>query len=136
MRSCTTIVGLSLVALILGATVLGIFISGPIGVFAGPVLAIFGWFYFVPIAILVSIALAVVEHPLFHRGAGSCLFVLSGASIGAALMAMFGVKEQGSVVLWTIAEVVGGGVSGGTVAGLIIWLRRFPKPELPTPPAR
>ena len=110
MRSCATIVGLSLVALVIGATVLGIFTMGPIGIFAGPVLAIFGWFYIVPIAIFVSVAVAIVEQPSFQRGAGARLFVFSGALIGAIFMAFFGVKEEGSVVRLTIAYAVEGGV--------------------------
>jgi hypothetical protein len=137
MRWCTTIVGLSAVALVLGATVLCIFISGPLGIFGGPVFAIFGWFYLLPIVILVSLALAAIKHPFFQSGVGICLFVLSGALTGATFMAIFGVKEQGSFVLWTIAEAVGGGVSGAAVAGLIVCFRRLPdRDRPPTPPAR
>jgi hypothetical protein len=136
MRSCATIVELSLVALLLGATILGIFTLGPIGLFSGPLLAIFGWFYLVPIAVLVSIASAIVERPFFQRGAGACLFVLSGALVGAVFVAVFGTKEVGSVARWTVAYAVGGGVSGGTVSGLIVWLRRLPRPDDPAPPSR
>jgi hypothetical protein len=96
----------------------------------------FGWFYLVPIAILVSLALTAFEYPFFQRGVGALVFVLSGALTGAVLMAVLGVKEQGSVVLWTMAEAVGGGVSGRSVASLFIWLRRLPRPKTPTPPAR
>lgn len=137
MRSCTTIAGLSLVALVLGATVLCIVISGPLGIFVGPVFAIFGWFYLLPIAVLVSLALAVVEYPFFQRGFGVYFFMLSGALTGAGFMAAFGVKEQGSELHWMIADAAGGGVSGGAVASLIVWLRRLPEPDAPTaPPAR
>ena len=135
MRSCSTILGLSLVALVLGATVLGVFTLGPIGVFAGPVLAIFGWFYLVPIALFVSLASTIVERPFFHRGAGACLFVLSGSLAGGLFMAFFGVKEEGSLVRDTIAYAVGGGASGAIVASLIVWLRRLPEQDRPDPPA-
>jgi hypothetical protein len=39
MRSYAVIIGLSMIALLLGATVLGIITLGPTGIFAGPVLA-------------------------------------------------------------------------------------------------
>jgi hypothetical protein len=136
MQSCSMIVGLSFLALLLGATILGIFTDGPMGLVSGPLLAIFGWFYLLPIAVLVSVASAIVERPFFQRGVGARLFVLSGALIGAILMAFIGVKEVGSVARWTIAYAVGGGVSGGTVSSLIVWLQRLPRPGEPTPPTR
>jgi hypothetical protein len=39
-------------------------------------------------------------------------------------MAIFGVKEVGDIVRFTIAYAAGGGISGGVVASLILWLRR------------
>jgi hypothetical protein len=106
----------------LGATVLGIFTVGWIGVFAGPVLAIFGWFYLVPVAVLVAIAMAIAEG--FRGGFGSCLFVLAGGMTDGIFMAVYGVREVGSV-RYTIAYAIGGGLSGATVAILIVWRRRL-----------
>lgn len=74
MRSCGLILGLSLLALFLGATIFSIIIMGPIGIIAGPGLAIFGWFYLVPIFLLVCLASAIVNHPMF-RGRGIYVFV-------------------------------------------------------------
>ncbi|MGO8753490.1 MAG: hypothetical protein ACLQNE_46740 [Thermoguttaceae bacterium] len=85
---------LSLVALVLGATVLGMILEGPIFFFAGPVLALFGWFYLVPIILLVWLACAVIEHRFF-RGRRVYWFMASGAIVGALFMAVFGVKEIG-----------------------------------------
>jgi hypothetical protein len=120
----------------LGAMVLGIFTAGPIGVFAAPILALFGWFYLFPIAVFVSAGMAIAAHPVFQNRAGAGLFVLAGAMVGALFMAVFGVKEIGNVVRYTIAYAVGGGLSGGTVAGLIVWLRRMPERDRPTPPGQ
>ena len=110
-----------MVALLLGATVFGVVTSGPIGIFAGPVLAIFGWFYLIPIGIFVSVAMVIARRSLFQNNAGMCLFVAGGGMIGSLFMAAFGVKEIGNVALYTVAYSIGGGLSGATVAGLIVY---------------
>jgi len=125
-----TIVALSLVALVLGATVLGVFIYGPSGILGGLSIAITECFNVVPIAILVSIALALSNTPFFQRGLGICVFMLSGALAGAMCMRNFGISEQGNEAFWIIANTVAGGVSGATAAGLIILLRRLCLPAM------
>jgi hypothetical protein len=55
MRAIGTIIAFSFFALILGAIVLGGFLAGPIGILGGPLLALFGWFYFPPIVLFVSL---------------------------------------------------------------------------------
>jgi hypothetical protein len=102
----------------------------------GPVIAFFAWFYLVPIALLVSATLAIVEHPVFQQGLGAYGFVISGVLIGAFVMASIGGKGEVNIVYVTIAFAVGGGVSGGTVASLIVRLRRLPNPNCPTPTSR
>jgi hypothetical protein len=126
MRFTGFTIPLSLLALVLGATVFGIIMLGPTGVFAGPILAIFGWFYFFPILLLVLVASFVIEHPAF-RGRGAYAFVAIGGFVGGLLMALLGVKEIGQVARWTLAYGVGGAASGAITAGLIAWLYRWAK---------
>ena len=83
------IIGVSVTALLMGATVLGLCLEGLTGLIAAPILAIFGWFYLVPIAVLVSVAIFIAERPFFRSGAGATLFVLAGGVVGQPIYGSF-----------------------------------------------
>ena len=114
------IIGISMTSLLLGAIVLGLCTEGLTGLLAAPILMLFGWFYFVPIAVLVSVAILIAMRPFFRSVAGMAIFILSGGMIGSLFMAVFGIKEVGSIARFTIAYAIGGGLSGATSAGLVV----------------
>jgi hypothetical protein len=105
------IVGLSFASTLLAATILGSALFGPFGIFAGPVLMLFGWFY-APIIISIHF-LAWVAWPVFGKlKLGRLVFALSGAICGACLFACIGVKEEGSFFYFTVAYAISAGVAG------------------------
>jgi transposase len=49
------------------------------------------------------------------------VFVLVGGTIGSLFMAIFYVKEAGSLIRFTIAYAIAGGLSGATASALVVW---------------
>jgi hypothetical protein len=100
-------------ALLLGATILGAFVNGVWGAVGAPLLALFGWFYMVPIIAFVSAFWFLTSfRPALSVGAPRILLTIGAAIIGGAFMSFFGVKEQGRIFHDTVAYVTGGAVSG------------------------
>ena len=112
-------------AILIGATMLGLCLEGLTGLIALPDIGDLWVVLLVPIAVFVSVAIVIAERPFFRSGAGAMLFVLAGGVVGSLFIAVFGVKEMGSIARYTIAYAVSGGVSGVTAAGLIVWHQRL-----------
>ena len=105
------ILGISIGSLLLGSAIFGIALGGPIGLLASPLLALFGWPYLIPITLFVTgfYFNVSVRHT---AGTPRLLFILAGAFLGGAFMGLFGVKEEGSILRFTVINVGGGTVSG------------------------
>ena len=103
MRTPFFILGLSVASFLFAACLLGAFISGPLCFLAGPIIALFGWFYF-PIVLLLHVSAWFASSRanlwLRHRW----VFPLAGSLFAAILFAIIGVKEQGHVLHYTVAN--------------------------------
>jgi hypothetical protein len=101
---------ISVVGLIVGASVLSGFFVGPLAIVGGPIFAVFGWFYLVPIFICVSL-LWFSYNPSW-RPQAKTLFVIGGTSGACLLMLAIGIRGPESEWFW-------GYLSGGVVAGCV-----------------
>lgn len=116
------LVGLPFASTLVAATILAVGISGPIGLLAGPCLMLFGWFY-APIVIGLHF-LAWIIWPRFRSiDHGRMLFGLAGTLVGACLFAVIGIKEEGSLLRYTISYAVAAGTAAFLSCRCIAWLR-------------
>lgn len=117
------LVFLALASMLLAATVLACAISGPIGLVAGPILMLFGWF-FVPVVIVLH-GVAWLIWPLFEkRRYGRYHFAACGALAGACVFALIGIKEVGSVAYYTAANAIAAAAAAFPSCLVIARMRR------------
>ena len=93
---------------LLGSALICGIVSGPLSMLAAPFLAFFGWFYLMPVFVGVSLQW-LAYNP--NKGAVHYWTVMFISIVTAAfLMGLFGLKEQGSEIRWTVAYVVASGI--------------------------
>ena len=110
---------ISMCGFLAGATVLSTSLSGVWGVLAGPVIAIFGWFFYPPIILLT----AALWH-YYPTGRWFCAkkvdFAFFGGAIGLTLgNLIYFVGFHGPEKEWLVGYSLGGLVSGVLVTWLI-----------------
>ncbi|MCE0496703.1 MAG: hypothetical protein LV481_01975 [Methylacidiphilales bacterium] len=92
---------------------------GPMGFFAAPVLALFGWPFF-PVVLISFAGAALGWHcRVWNNRRRYCLTI---AFLAAALFALIGLKEEGKVVLDTIGYALGAFIPG--LLGLLFLTRK------------
>ena len=106
------VLALTLAVHLIGSTALAVITGGPAMVLAGPVLALFGWF-FLPVE-FVAVAAQWLLYSAFSFSRRA-YWVLLGVSVilVPGLVALNPIKEQGSEVRWTIAYLTGAALAGG-----------------------
>jgi hypothetical protein len=114
------IVAISVIGFLVGAAVLFGVVSGPLAVLAAPVLAVFGWFYLLPVVVCVTVLWA-MNRPRTTWSYHSWLFVAAGALGGGLLMLAIGVR--GPEPIWLIGYLTGGCVGGGVCAAMVVALK-------------
>jgi hypothetical protein len=121
-----TILLISVCGLIAGAAGFCVVLSGPVSIPFAPVFAVFGWYYLFPIYALVALMWLLYGRRL-RRMPWPVLFVLSGAAVGGALMALRG---MGARDLPMHDGMILGGVLGGGASNLMITVlkHRLPNP--------
>jgi hypothetical protein len=115
------IAGISVAAYVLGGAVLFCMVSGPKTLLALPFLLVFGWFYFVPILLIVSLMWATAAR-LNRSWWINAAFVAVGAALWGCLAWLFGIK--GPEPIWARAYVVAGAMAGILASALIVFARR------------
>ncbi len=114
---CVIVPLISLIGLLVGAAVLGCCLSGPLGILAAPILAIFGWFVFVPIIFCVATLWAIC--PTEWSGSRQRLaFVLASATVGFLLMFLWGIQSPERE--WLLGLSLGGYLAAAICAALVI----------------
>lgn len=107
---CVAVPALSLVAMILGGSIWGGMTSGPFGLLAGPVLALFGWFY-LPVVLALQGLAWLAWASVRESGMGRIGFGLCGAVVGAVCFVPIGIVELGREMEYRIAYAVAAGVA-------------------------
>ena len=119
---------ISACCLLTGSACLGAFMSGPAFIFAAPIVALFGWFYIVPIFVFVTIVWA-----LYGSHWASCphrvVLMLCCAAVGSGFMLIFGARgpEPG----WLRGYGVGGFIAGALGAYLVTVMKRETAQDAP-----
>ncbi len=114
---------ISACCLLAGAACLGAAMSGPAFIFAAPFVALFGWFYMVPIYVFVLIVWELYGSHWAGWRHRIVLMLWCGA-VGCAFMLLLGVRGPESGWLWGYG--VGGFVSGALGAYLVTVMKREP----------
>ncbi|HWQ90227.1 MAG TPA: hypothetical protein VN673_01055 [Clostridia bacterium] len=109
---------ISVCCLIAGAAGICVVTSGPESILFAPLFAIFGWFYLVPIYMLVALMWLVYRRRA-ARLPWPLLFVVGGAAVGGGLIALLGL---GATDLAMHDGMVLGGILAGGVSNLMIAL--------------
>ncbi len=114
------IVGISIAAYVVGGGVLFCMVSGLKTLLVLPLLLVFGWFYFIPILVIVSLMWAIFRN-LSRSWWIEAAFVAASAAIWSYLALLFGVK--GPEPFWARAYVVAGATAGILASALTIAAR-------------
>ncbi|MBE7504419.1 MAG: hypothetical protein HS113_29835 [Verrucomicrobiales bacterium] len=115
---------ISCCCLLLGAAGLAAVMEGPSGVLAAPLVALFGWFFIVPIFLLVSLMWLIYGRWMLTTSR-SVIFVLGGALIGAGVMFLVARSGmRGPEPDWLDGYLLGGSVAGGVACLMIAVLKR------------
>ncbi len=110
--------------LLVGTAGLAGFMGGPEDVLAAPLLAVFGWFFIVPIFVVMSLMWALYTQRLSTVPL-RILFVTSGCLIGAGFMYLVALSGmRGPEPSWLYGYLLGGGLGGGVSCFLITVLKR------------
>jgi len=119
--SALKIMFISVCCLLVGAACLGAFMSGPAFILAAPIVALFGWFYILPIAIFVMVVWSLYGS---HWGSWRhrIILMLCCAVVGSVFMLIFGVRapEPG----WLPGYGVGGFLGGALGAYLVTVMKQ------------
>lgn len=116
------IIAISLVSLLIGATILGCIIKWPIGLLAGPFLILFGWFY-IPIIIVMHFIVWDLWLAFKKLWLGRFLFGMCGSLGGSVTFMLIGVKEEGSAVRYTIAYAIAAAIAAFLSCMMIVYVR-------------
>lgn len=114
---------ISICSFVLGATVLSTALAGFPGLFAGPLFALFGWFLFVPVFLLVGLLWNYyrVGRPFCARKVS---FILLGACLGLAVGTVINFAGlRGPERGWLLGYALGGLLSGMLACWLIAKLK-------------
>jgi hypothetical protein len=111
---------ISVAGMLIGSVVLFGIAGGPLGLLAGPVLALFGWFFIFPLAFGVTLLWA-AYHPKPGRTVDAWLLVVSGSVGGAVVMSAFGALWPETI--WRIGFAMAGLVTGGCCARTVVALK-------------
>jgi hypothetical protein len=117
---------ISVCCLIAGAAGVSIVISGPASLPFSLLFAVFGWFYLFPLYVLVALMWLCCAGRI-ARMPWSMLFVLGGAALGGALMALLG---EGARDMQTHDGLVLGGILAGGLSNLMVVLLKPPRADL------
>jgi len=116
------IVAISLCCFFGGSALLFGITGGVRGLLFSPILAIFGWVYFI-LALVYVTAIWWIFNPNWEWVARGS-FVAFGAIIGAVGMSVIGIFPIDNPVMWRIAYFISGGISSGFSAYLIAILKK------------
>ncbi len=124
---------ISACCLLVGAACLGAFMSGPWFIFAAPIVALFGWFYLLPIGIFVAVVWALYGS-YWASWRARAILMLCCAVVGAGFMLVFGARgpEPG----WLRGYFVGGFLGGALGGYLVTVLKREKSQLLSSPPGQ
>jgi hypothetical protein len=113
------LLGLSVSAMLLSATILGGTMFGLWGFVSGPFMMLFGWFYLPVVIALVFTAWLLLPYIIARRLPKS-VFCAGGAIIASILFGLIGIKEIGKEMHFAIAYVLAAG-GGALFACFLMW---------------
>ena len=117
LSGCLAVPLISLIGLLVGAAVLGCCLSGPLGILAAPILAIFGWFVFVPIMFCVAILWAICPTS-WNSSWQRFAFIQANGAVGFLLMFLWGIQSPERE--WLLGLSLGGYLAAAICAALVI----------------
>ena len=109
--------------LLAGAVVFCIVMSGPVSVWAAPIVALFGLVYAVPVFVVIAVLWALYGQP-WNSLRARIILCLCTACVGGCFMLVFGVRDQGAHP-WFYADLLGGCTGGAMGAYLVTKLKRY-----------
>ena len=115
---------ISVCCLLVGAGCLAGVMSGPAYVLAAPIVALFGWFFIVPIFILVSVMWALYS-PRMVAVPWRIIFITSGCLTGCGVMFLVALSGmRGPEPGWLYGYLIGGSLAGAVSCYLITVLKK------------
>ena len=121
MKSVAVVLWIAFSGLMIGATVLSGFLGGMKGVIAGPVFALFGWFYLVPVLIF-TCGMWFLFVPSWSAIA-KIFFVVFSSLFACVMMFFIGVRSLDAKAEWVVGYCSGGFVAGLSCALQVAWFR-------------